>query len=180
MTAARIRIIAAIVGGVGMLILILLLVLANSRLDLRTIERDQARDHAKSEALAHAQTVANYRKAAAAAQTAADRNVDRVRTEQAAITERTQNDYQARLAAVDARYDRVRAQLAARPDLRSSSLAPLSIASEATCHAYGGGDCDALLAKLAIAERQAENLVALRQWVRNQALVVVTPDPEGH
>lgn len=154
----------------------------SSRLDLRTMERDQARDHVKVEQRAHVQSILNYRKAAAGAQAAADRNVARVTAEQSAITERRTNDYQDRLDAVDARYRSVRAALAARADLRSTDLAPMSIASEATCLAYGGAGCDALLAKLRIAERQAEQLIALQGWVRDQSLVIVTPDTqvEGH
>lgn len=148
----------------------------SSRLDLRTIERDQARDQVKVEQRAHVQSILNYRKAAAAAQVVAARNVARVTAEQSAITERRTNDYQDRLDAVDARYRRVRAALAARTDLRSTNLAPMSIASEATCIAYGGTDCDALLAKLRIAERQAEQLVGLQSWVRDQSKVIMTPD----
>ena len=177
MIAARIKLIASAVGFVGLLGLIVALFVLSSRIETRTIERDNARAETKAEQAAHAQTVANYRAAAALAQEAANRNVARVEAEQAAITKGTVDDYQKRLAAVDARYERVRAELATRTDLRSPDLAPLSLAGEATCRAYGGGDCDALLAKLRIAERQAENLVALRAWVSAQANVVVTPEP---
>lgn len=145
------------------------------KLEARTAERDKWQTQAASEKQAHEQTVANYRAASTEAQRQAQANVARVKAEQAAITERTVNDYQARLADVDARYDRVRAQLAARTDLRSSDAAPMSIASDATCRAYGGGSCDELLAKLRIAERQAWNLVALRKWAADQALVKVQP-----
>lgn len=160
-----------IIAGLAITMFVLL-----SRLDLRTMERDQARDQVKVEQRAHVQSILNYRKAAAAAQVAADRNVARVTAEQTAITERRTNDYQDRLDAVDARERRVRAALAARTDLRSTDLAPMSIASEATCIAYGGTDCDALLAKFRIAERQAEQLIGLQGWVRDQSRVIVTPD----
>ncbi|GLV22025.1 hypothetical protein TomMM35A_18780 [Sphingobium sp. TomMM35A] len=160
---------------------IIVLLAANSILFLvlnsRTADRDQWRDRATAEERAHKQTVANYRAASAEAQRQAQANVARVKADQAAITERTVNDYQARLAAVDARYERVRAQLAARTDLRSSDAAPVSIASDATCRAYAGTDCDGLLAKLRVAERQAWNLVALRKWVQEQAAVKVEPVP---
>lgn len=177
MIPLRPRLAAAISAVTVILILIVLLFAAGSRIDLRTIERDNARAQVRMEQQAHAETVKNYRAAAAFAQEAADRKVARVTAEQAAITKRTSDDYQARLADVDARLLRARAQIAARTDLRSTNLAPVSIASAATCEAYGGGDCDALLAKLAIAERQAENLVALRQWVRDQARVTVEAVP---
>ena len=144
-------------------------------LNTRTADRDQWRDTAKAEKAAHDQTVSNYRSASAKAQAAAQANVARVKAEQTVITERTKNEYQARLADVDARYDRVRAQLAARSDLGSSDPAPVSLTRDATCRAYGGGSCDDLLAKLRIAERQAWNLVALRQWVVDQAAVKVEP-----
>lgn len=166
------------VVGVGALLLglIVALFVLSSRIETRTIERDNARAETKAEKAAHAQTVANYRAAAEVARQEADRNVARVKAEQAAVTKGTVDDYQKRLDAVDARYERVRAQLAARTDFSSPDLAPVSVASDATCRAYGGTDCDGLLAKLAIAERQAENLVALRAWVRGQANVVVTPE----
>ncbi|CAD7335344.1 hypothetical protein FIM10_02220 [Sphingomonadales bacterium 56] len=146
-------------------------------LNARTADRDEWRDRATAEAKAHQQTVSNYRAATAEAKRQAQANVARVKAEQAQITERTKSDYQARLADVDARYERVRAQLAARTDLSSANLAPVSLSSDATCRAYGGGSCDDLLAKLAIAERQAWNLVALRRWAADQAAVKVEPVP---
>ncbi|UZW54075.1 hypothetical protein NUH86_11065 [Sphingobium sp. JS3065] len=156
------------------------LALTSMKVEVRTAERDKARTDFAAEQQGHKQTVANYRAASAEAQRQAAANVQRVKAEQAAITERTVNDYQDRLADVGARYDRVRLQLAARTDLSSSDPAPVSITADATCRAYGGGSCDGLLAKLAIAERQAWNLVALRAWVRQQESVKVepvTPDP---
>lgn len=144
-------------------------------LNTRTADRDQWRDRATAEEQAHAQIVANYRTASAEAQRQAQANVARVTAEQAAITERTKNDYQARLADVDARYERVRAQLAARTALRSSDPAPVSIASDATCRAYAGTDCDTLLARLMAAEKQTAQLIALQVWVRDQVAVKVDP-----
>lgn len=160
--------IAALVVGIALLAM---------KVEVRTAERDTARTLLAAEQQAHKQTEANYRTASAEAQRQAADNVKRVRVEQAQITERTKNEYQARLADVDARYDRVRAQLAARTDLGGSGPAPVSLARDATCRAYGGGSCDDLLAKLRIAERQAWNLVALRQWVADQAAVKVEPVP---
>lgn len=172
----RIRL-AAVVGiGAVFLILLVLLFAANSRIDLLTIERDQAIDGKKIERQAHVQSILNWRRASEAAQLAADRNADRVAAEQAVITEQKEKDYEARLAAVDARLRRVRAETAARSDLRSADLAPVSVASEAACQAYGGASCDGLLTKLAIAERQAANLIELRAWVKDQAAVQVTAD----
>ena len=158
---------------------IIVLLAANSILFLvlngRTADRDHWRDRAAAEAKAHQQTVTNFRAATAEAQRQAQANVARVKAEQAAITERTKNDYQARLADVDARYDRVRVQLAARIDLRSSNPAPVSIASDATCRAYAGTGCDTLLARLMAAEKQTAQLIALQVWVRDQVAVKVDP-----
>ena len=155
--------------------LIVAVALLAMKVEVRTAERDSARTSFAAEQQAHHQTIANYRAASAEAQRQAADNVKRVTAEQAQITERTKNEYQARLADVDARYDRLRTQLAARADLRSSDPAPVSLASDATCRAYAGTDCDGLLAKLRIAERQAWNLIALRQWVNEQAAVKVDP-----
>lgn len=177
MIPVRARIIAAIGAVAVILTLSVLLFAVNSRLDLRTIERDQARADVRAEVLAHKHTVANYRAASAIAQVDADRNVARVTAAQATITKEITDDYEKRLAAVDARYSRVRAQIAAKTDLGSADAAPVSLTRDATCAAYGGGSCDALLAKLAVAERQAENLVGLRAWVSAQAQVEVTAEP---
>jgi len=151
--------------------LVVIVALLAMKVEVRTAERDSARTGLAAEQQAHQQTVANARAATAEAQRQAAANVKRVQADQAAITERTVNDYQARLADVDARYERVRTALAARTDLRSSDAAPVSLASEATCRAYGGGSCDGLLAKLRIAERQAWNLIVLRRWVAEQSQV---------
>ena len=163
---------------------IIVLLAANSILFLmlngRTADRDQWRDRAVAEEKAHQQSVANFRSATAEAQRQAQANVGRVKAEQAAINERTKNDYQARLADVDARYERVRLQLAARTDLRGSDPAPVSIASDATCRAYAATDCDTLLARLMAAEKQAVQLVALQDWVKRQAAVKVEPLPLIH
>jgi hypothetical protein len=160
-------------GVIAVLVVIVAVLLL--MVEARTAERDSARTGRAAEQQAHQQTVANYRAATAAAQQQAAATVERVKADQTAINERNRNDYEARLADVDARYDRVRVQLAARSDLRSSDPAPVSIASEATCRAYAGADCNGLLAKLRIAERQAWNLVALRQWVTEQGAVVFSP-----
>lgn len=166
-----------LIAGAGLVLaLIVGLFVALNTLDLRTIERDAARAETKAQAEANAETVRRYRAASQLAMDEARRNVVRITAEQAAITKGTVDDYQKRLAAVDARYERVRAQIATRTDLRSADAAPVSLVSEATCRTYGGGDCNALLAKLMIAERQAANLVALRQWARDQAMVVIEPE----
>ncbi|KKW92238.1 hypothetical protein [Sphingobium chungbukense] len=155
--------------------LMVALALTSMKVDVRTAERDKARTDFAAEHQAHRQTEANYRAASAEAQRQAARNVKRVEAEQIAITERTVNDLKSHYADVDTRYERVRAELAARADLRSSDPAPVSTASDATCRAYAGTDCDGLLAKLRIAERQAWNLIKLREWAAEQAAVKAEP-----
>ncbi len=177
MTRARFKLIVEIGAAVGIVILLALLVAALSRIELLKLQRDQARDRLSVEHRAHVQTILNYRKASAAAQAAADRNVARVLAQQTALTQRIDHEYQASLDAADARLRGVRAQLAAQSDLRSADLAPLSVTREATCRAYAGTDCDGLLARLATAERQAWNLIALRAWVEAQAKVPMTVPP---
>lgn len=177
MARARLKLVAAIGGVAGIVMLLALLVAALSRIELVKLQRDQARDRLSVEHQAHVQTILNYRKASAAAQAAADQNVARVLAQQTALTRRIDHEYQASLDTADARLRGVRAQLAAQPHLRSADLAPLSITREATCRAYAGTDCDGLLAKLATAERQAWNLIALRAWVEAQAEVPMTVPP---
>ena len=179
MIGVRAQVIAAIGGAIALLVACVVIFALNAKLDLRTIERDNARAEASAEKKAHAETVAGYRAASAAAQLAAAKNVERVVADQAAITERISDDYEARLADVDARYERVRTQAAAQAHSGSTDLAPMSLASAATCQAYAGGSCDQLLTKLRIAERQAWNLIALREWVRSQAGVAVNPPAQA-
>lgn len=133
------------------------------------------------ERLAHAgtkdafrQTEANYRRASAEADRLASANIGRVEAEQTIITERTKNDYEARLAATDARYRRLLAQAAAA-DLGSTEAVPMSLASEATCRAVAGTGCHAIPALLKAAEDNTSQLLALIAWNKAQADVKTNP-----
>ncbi len=66
--------------------------------------------------LAHLGTIANYIDAAAEAERQAEANVARVTAEQEAITDEVTRDLRSDLAAVSARFDRLRARDAARTD----------------------------------------------------------------
>lgn len=160
---------------IGLALLLAVIGVLLLKLEARTADRDKWQTRAVAEEQAHKQTVANYRAASDEAQRQAQANVARVKAAQAAITERTVNDYQARLAAVDARYERVRRQIATQAHLSSSDPAPMSIATDATCRAYAAADCDTLLSRLMVAEKQAVQLIALQSWVRDQAAVKVEP-----
>src|SRR3954465_776920 len=92
-----------LVGGLALGFLGLMLIFA--RADARHWHK--AADQTKA---AFDQTVANYRAAADEAKRLDAANVARVTTEQTAITERTIDAYQSKLADSASRYDRLRAQ----------------------------------------------------------------------
>lgn len=97
-----------IAGSVGILAAIAALVwLVNSR--------DSWRDHANASDAALATTVKNYRDAATQARKDDAANKVRVEAEQANINQRTANEYQVRIAAVRADYERLRAQAGTHP-----------------------------------------------------------------
>jgi hypothetical protein len=119
-----------------------------------------------------AMTVADARAAADLARIADQANAARVSTEQRAITERTTNDYEARLAAARATAERLRiaAQAAADPGARGATSVPgvpPSTRSPAESPRQNQlPDFDALTAT-----EQAIQLDELIKWVRAQAKV---------
>lgn len=124
----------------------------------------------RGEQTAHAGTIANYRAAAEQARAADKANADRVKAEQAAISERTTNDLETRLADARARADRLRrnAQASADPGGRGSAPMPrVPDAAGQPGQAAGKGgfsDADRL-----IATEQAIQLDELIKWVKRQA-----------
>lgn len=137
-------------------------------------DRDKWRDRAGAEKLAHETTVTNYRAAAAEAERIMAANVARVKAEQAAISERTIDELETARASADARYRRLLAS-AAEADTRRAADADLSAATDAACLAYGAARCDELPAKLRAAQDNTDQLIALQDWVREQALIVTSP-----
>jgi hypothetical protein len=127
------------------------------------------RKTAQNEKMAHELTVSGYRKAAAEAKAADLENVARVQAEQATITERIEDEYQGKLATAADRYDRLRAQAAAYSG--SPRTADMSEASEATCRAYAGTDCDGIPALLKAAQDNTDKLIGLQAWTAAQASV---------
>ena len=120
-----------------------------------------------------ATTVANYRAAAAQAEAADKANAGRVAAEQRAISERTSNDFEARLAAARLSAQRLRGQGAAAAADRgggaATSVPGLSAASGRPAQAAGQDRLprsDALTAT-----EQAIQLDELIKWVRAQAAV---------
>jgi hypothetical protein len=123
---------------------------------------------------AHSATVAGYRAAAERARIADGNNSARVRAEQAAINERTVDDFQDRIAAARAAARRMQPNFAAATDSGGSRAAPVpglsaTPAGAAQAAAEGGlPDSDTL-----IATEQAIQLDELIRWVRAQGRVEV-------
>jgi hypothetical protein len=123
------------------------------------------------ERAAHAGTIANYRAAADAARAADAANLERVSAEQRSINERTEHDFEARLAAARTLAQRLRGQAAAAdPGARGAASVPGLPAPAGGPVASSGEDglpdSDRLLAT-----EQAIQLDELINWIREQAAV---------
>ena len=126
----------------------------------------------RQEQASFAATIANARAAAEVARAADRANAQRVAAEQRAITERTNDDYETRLAAARAHAERLR--LAAQPATGSSAggTAPVSGLPAATGSAAQAASEDRLPPKDALtATEQAIQLDELIKWVHRQAAV---------
>jgi hypothetical protein len=142
--------------------------------------RDHWRDEARGNATLYQQaqaasavTVANYRAAADQARREDAANVARAQAEQAAISERTTDDFESRIASARALADRLRKQAgsaAADPGAgRAAPVPGLSVAAAGTAQA-------AIQDRLSFADRQlateqAIQLDELIKWVRQQHAV---------
>ncbi|MFN2473981.1 MAG: hypothetical protein ABR588_08715 [Sphingomicrobium sp.] len=122
-------------------------------------------------------TVANYRFAAEQARLADAANLQRVDTEQRAISERTVSDYQTRIAAAHAVAERLRrAPASPAADPRARRAAPVrGLPAAAGGTAQGAGENRLPDADAMIATEQANQLDELIKWVRQQHEV----DPRG-
>jgi hypothetical protein len=140
--------------------------------------RDHWRDAARAndalfqqEKAAHVATVASYRAAADQARRADAANLARAKAEQAAINERTKNDFESRIASARARADELRRQsagTAADPGAGRTTAVPgvSAPAGGAPQSSREGGfsDRDRL-----IATEQAIQLDELIKWVKAQS-----------
>jgi hypothetical protein len=125
---------------------------------------------------AFAATVANYREAAIRAHAADQANARRVAADQRNISERTEHDFEARLAAARADSQRLRIAAQARADPGAGRDSPMSGLSLGAGGAAEAADQDGLSPPDAlIATEQAIQLDELIKWVRAQAQV----DPTG-
>jgi len=123
---------------------------------------------------AFAATVLSYRTAAAEAEAADQANLQRVTAAQSAITERTNNDFEARLAAARADAQRLRDQPKTNPGAGGSPSMP--VVPTAARSAAQSPDQDGLSQPDALtATEQAIQLDELIKWVRAQAAVDNNP-----
>ena len=122
-------------------------------------------------------TIANYRVAADAARAADQANVERVTAAQHAINERTEHDYETRLAAARAAAERLRVQSAAAPaDPGAGRAASVPRVADAADSADETSRKDRLPQSDALlATEQAIQLDELIRWMEAQTKV----DPNG-
>jgi hypothetical protein len=142
--------------------------------------RDHWRDEAKANATLYRQaqaasavTVANYRAAADQARREDAANVARAEAEQAAISERTTNDFESRIASARALADRLRKQAAgAAADPGAGRAAPMpGLPAGAAAVAEAAGEDRLPQSDRLIATEQAIQLDELIKWVRRQAAI---------
>jgi hypothetical protein len=134
---------------------------------------DQYEQLYRGEQAAFAGTVATYRAAAQTARAADAANARRVAAAQDAINQRTENDYQARLADARARALRLRVETrAAATDPGAGGGAPVpGLPASAAGAAQAAGEGRLPPAEALTATEQAIQLDELIKWVRTQAKV---------
>jgi hypothetical protein len=120
-----------------------------------------------AERSAHSAAVANYRAAAESARNADLANAARVKAEQAAINERTANNYESRIAAARARADELQRQArAAQADPGSGGTAPVpGLPASAQGAAQGASEDGLPRSDALIATEQAIQLDELIKWI---------------
>jgi len=137
------------------------------------------------ERAAFAGTVATYRAAAERARAADQANANRVAAEQRAINERTNSDFQTRLAIARAAAERLRLRSQAAADPRAGRDASMPRIPVTASGAAQGPSQDRLpQSEQLIATEQAIQLDELIKWVRTQAKVdnntAAVASPPGH
>ncbi len=162
-----------LVLGIACALALALLIHDRNRWEAAAADRQQ---RLVAEQTAHAGTVANYRAAAEQAHRADLANVQRVRARQAAINERTEHDYEKRLAAARAAAGRLRGEdSGATGDSGLGRAAPVSDLPAAAGGAAEAAGQDGLsVADSLIATEQAIQLDELIAWVRRQSEIDVS------
>jgi hypothetical protein len=136
--------------------------------------RNHWRDQAKATQASFDQTVLNYRTAAAQARKADADNKAKVEADQRAINESTAHEYEARIAAVRARYERLQPRtgtVASGP-----RATPVSVVSNTPSGANPAPAQDGLSADDRLtATEQAIQLEELIKWVNGQTAANAHP-----
>jgi hypothetical protein len=127
----------------------------------------------RGEQAAFAGTVANYRAAAEAARAADKAAAERVRADQAAINQRSQDDLENRLADARARAQRLRLENSSGPANRggAGTAAMPALSTAASRAAQAAGQNRLPESERLIATEQAIQLDELIAWVKAQASV---------
>lgn len=126
----------------------------------------------RQEQAAFATTVADYRGAATQARAADESNAERVAVEQRAINERTDHDYEARLAAARAAAQRLHLAAEAATHAGAGGNAPMpGLSAAAGGAAQAAGEDRLPRSDALIATEQAIQLDELIKWIREQAAV---------
>lgn len=172
-----------LVIGIAAVMMVALLVNDRNRWKAKTAHYSEI---LAAERGAHSATVAGYRAAAAKARAADAANAARVKAGQAAINERTANDYQSRIAAARALGERLRRKAGSDADPGAGGGAAMpGLSASAQGVAEGAGkdrlpDADKRAGSpegqlgagdALIATEQAIQLDELIKWVRDQAAV---------
>jgi hypothetical protein len=173
LSAATLKLIIAI----GCVALLALLVQDRNRWKAKTSHYAEL---LAGERAVHSANIANIRAAAEQARRADAANAARVRADQAAINERSLDDYESRIAAARAAAQRLRrgneTAAADHGDRRATAMPGLPAAARDLAQAADEDrlpESDAL-----IATEQAIQLDELIKWVRRQAAVPVNGDPD--
>lgn len=175
------KLIAGVVGGLVAALALYLLVHDRNHwkatAETRQTELIQAKD-------ALANTVQNYRTAAAQAAKEDAANVARVKAAQASINESTSSEYETRIAAANAQYERLqRTANAAAAHSGRSGPAPVSNVPSSATGTPQAAPQDGLSAPLApgdalTATDQAIQLDELIKWVDAQVAIPAQPDTQ--
>lgn len=145
---------------------------------------DRTKQALTAERVAHATTIVAVRTASAEAARLDAANVARVTARQTQINEEIEGDYQVNITALRARYDRLRANSAARGG--GGGGAAMSAIPGAASGADGAADQDRLPPARAglspddalIASEQALQLAALQAWVAAQSQINFNEEPQ--
>ena len=160
-----------LIAGIGCLLLLALLIHDRNRWKAKTAHYAEL---LSAERATHAATEANYRAAAERARREDAANVARVRAEQAAINERTEDDFESRIAAARAAAGRLRGNQGTGTDSggrRSAAMPGISVAAQDAAQAAGEDGFSE--SERLLATEQAIQLDELINWVRRQHAIPV-------